>query len=69
MYCMPISVFFIGILSIILLLWVERISNRLRIDEVLIDAVMDVQLHTATAHLRLEEQTKICGQTPTTISG
>ena len=55
MYWMPISVFFIGVLSIILLLWVERISNKLHVDEVLIDAVMDVQIHTAKAHLRIEE--------------
>jgi signal transduction histidine kinase len=45
----------IGIISIVLLLWVERISNRLHAEEMLIDAVMDLQIRAATAHLRLDE--------------
>lgn len=54
-YWMPATVFLIGVLSLVLLFWVERISSRLHIDEMLVAAVMDVQIHTATAHLRLEE--------------
>ncbi len=54
-YWMPATVFFIGILSLILLFWVERISNRLHIDEMLVDAVMDIQIHIGSAHLGLEE--------------
>ena len=54
-YWMPTTVFLIGMLSIMLLLWVERISEKLHFDEVLVDAVMDVQIHAATAHLWLEQ--------------
>ncbi|KAF0219146.1 MAG: PAS/PAC sensor signal transduction histidine [Geobacteraceae bacterium] len=54
-YWMPATVFLIGLLSIILLLWVNRISERLRIDSAIVDAIMDVQIHTATAHLWLEQ--------------
>lgn len=51
----PAAVLLIGIMSIILLLWVERISDRLHVDEMLIDSIMDIQIRIATAHLRLEE--------------
>ncbi|CAG1016387.1 sensor histidine kinase [Geobacter sp.] len=51
---MPTTVFLIGIFSIILLLWVDRISEKLRTDSDIVDAIMDVQIHTATAHLWLE---------------
>ncbi len=54
-YWMPATVFLIGILSLILLFWVERISNRLHVDEMLVDAVMDIQIHIGSAHLGLEE--------------
>jgi len=54
-YWMPATVFLIGIISLILLLWVGRISKRLHSNEMFIDAIMDVQIHTASAHLRLEE--------------
>lgn len=54
-YWMPTLVFLFGMLSIFLLLWVARISVRLQNDEVLVDAVMDVQIRAATYHLRLEE--------------
>lgn len=52
---MPAIVFIFGILSILLLLWVARVSERLQIDASLIDAITDVQVRTATYHLRLEE--------------
>ena len=54
-YCMPTTVFLIGLLSIILLLWADRINGRLRSDSRIVDAIMDVQIHTATGHLWLEE--------------
>lgn len=52
---MPTTVFLIGILSIFLLLWVDRISGNLRNDAAIVDAIMDVQIHAATAHLWLEQ--------------
>ena len=52
---MPATVLLIGAISIVLVLWTEQISRRLHIDEMLIDAVSDVQTHVAMAHLRLEE--------------
>jgi len=54
-YWMSATVFLVGIISIVLLLWVEHISSRLHVQEMLMDAIKDVQIHTATAHLRLEE--------------
>ncbi len=52
---MPAMVFLIGILSIVLLLWVHRTSDRLDVNSYLIEAIMDIQIQTATYHLRLEE--------------
>jgi signal transduction histidine kinase len=52
---MPLMVLLMGLLSIVQILWVNRISERLHIDEALIDTVMDVQISTALYHLRLEE--------------
>lgn len=54
-YWVPTAVFVIGMLSIFLLLWVAHFSEKLLIDEVLVDAIMDAQIRTATYHLRLEE--------------
>ncbi len=52
---MPITVFLIGLLSIVQVLWVDRISEKLRIDEGFADALMDAQVNIAVYHLRLEE--------------
>lgn len=52
---MSATVLLIGILSIILLAWVNRIDERLRIDAALLGAIMDVQINTASAHLWLEQ--------------
>jgi len=54
-YWMPATVFLIGVISLILLLWVVRISSRLHADEMLVDAVKDIQIHIGLAHLGLEE--------------
>src|SRR5574341_1433125 len=52
---MPITVFLIGLLSIVQVLWVDRISEKLRVDEGFADALMDAQVNIAVYHLRLEE--------------
>jgi len=52
---MSITVCLIGMLSIILILWADRISERLRFDADIVDAFMDVQIHTAKAHIWMEE--------------
>jgi len=54
-HLMSITVCLIGMLSIFLLMWADRISERLRIDADIVDAVMDVQIHAANAHLWLEQ--------------
>ncbi len=54
-YRLSTTVLMLGALSIVLLLWVERVSNKLQMDENLSDAIMDIQIHTATYHLKLEE--------------
>ncbi len=52
---MPITVLLIGLFSIVQVLWVDRIGERLRIDSGLADALMDAQINIAVYHLRLEE--------------
>jgi len=52
---MPLVVILIGILSIALLIWVSRISSKLVNNELLVDALMDIQINTARYHVRLEE--------------
>jgi signal transduction histidine kinase len=54
-YWMPATVLLIGTLSIALLIWVDRMGVRLNNDHVTVGAVMDMQIHTATGHLWLEE--------------
>jgi signal transduction histidine kinase len=62
---MPAAVFLIGTLAIILLLWVDRINKHLINEADLVDALMDVQIHTATYHLWLEEA--LTGNVPVTM--
>lgn len=62
---LPTSVFLIGMISIILLLWVERINEKMSNDADIVDAIMDVQIHTATYHLWLEEA--LSGNVPVTV--
>ena len=52
---MPTTVFCIGMLSIVLLLWAGWISEKQRSIAGLVDTIMDVQIRTATSHLCLEE--------------
>ena len=54
-YWIPTAVFFLGVVSIALLLWSEQLIQRQRADFLIADALMDVQMHLATFHLRLEE--------------
>jgi signal transduction histidine kinase len=63
---MPISVLLIGMLSIILLLWVDQINKKLLQDAELLNAIMDVEIHTGTAHLWLEEA--LTGNVPLALS-
>jgi len=63
-YGLPTTLLLVGILSIVLLLWVERISERLSNDADIVDAIMDVQINTALYHLWLEEA--IAGNVPVT---
>jgi signal transduction histidine kinase len=52
---MPFVVILIGILSIVLLIWVSRISAKLVNNELLVDALMDIQINASRYHVRLEE--------------
>jgi signal transduction histidine kinase len=52
---MPFVVILIGIFSIVLLIWVSRISVKLVNNELLVDALMGIQINTARYHVRLEE--------------
>lgn len=65
-YWMPAAVFLIGISSVVLLVWVNRISERLNQDAILENAIMDIQIHTATFHLWLEET--LAGNVPVTAN-
>ncbi|HEY5998839.1 MAG TPA: ATP-binding protein [bacterium] len=51
----PATAFLIGLFSIALLLRADRIRERQQANAALIDAIMDVQIHAATYHIRLEE--------------
>ncbi|HTR44087.1 MAG TPA: hypothetical protein VMH06_00145, partial [Thermodesulfovibrionales bacterium] len=52
---MPITVIMIGMLSIILLLSVNRLRERQRINSTLTEATMRIQINAATFHLWIEE--------------
>lgn len=52
---MPAVIFSIGVLSIILVIWVYRISESQQVNAALDDAVRDVKVYTVLSHLWLEE--------------
>ncbi len=52
---MTVPVLSIGILSIVLLLWVNRINQDQNENFIFADVVMDIRVRTATFHLWLEE--------------
>jgi hypothetical protein len=53
---MPLSIFFLGILSAILVLWTGLVNDeRQRSYFLMNDAILDMQIHVTTAHLWLEE--------------
>jgi signal transduction histidine kinase len=54
-YWVPTAVFLIGIFSIVLLLWANRINADARRDDLITAALMDAQINAATGHLWLEE--------------
>jgi len=64
-YRMPTAVLLLGALSIVLLLWVERVGEKLQTIETLVDTVKSVQIHTSLYHLWLEEA--IAGNVPVTV--
>jgi len=51
----PTAVLLLGIMSICLLLWTNMASEKQRSNYVLIEAIMDVQIHTSTFHLWFEQ--------------
>ena len=62
---MPIAVIALGLLSIVLLIWIDRISQRLRMDFEICDAIMDQQISIGLSHIWLEEG--IAGDAPMEI--
>jgi hypothetical protein len=54
-YWMPIALFIIGTLSMCLLCWSITSHTKQRQDFAMMNAIMDMQLNTATAHLWFEE--------------
>jgi signal transduction histidine kinase len=51
----PAAVLLLGMLSAALLVWTDRINEKQRINYLWLDAIMDVQVHTATFHLWFEQ--------------
>lgn len=54
-YLTPTLVFLLSMLSLIVLLWIFAIQETQRVNYDISDAVMDIQLRAASAHLGLEE--------------
>ena len=52
---MPAAVLLLGMLSAALLVWTDRINERQRVNYLWLDAIMDVQIRTATFHLWFEQ--------------
>jgi signal transduction histidine kinase len=64
MYWMPASVLLIGILSIILLLWADRIREQDRNDCALVNTIEEAEIRVATSHLWLEQALSRDGKEP-----
>jgi diguanylate cyclase (GGDEF)-like protein/PAS domain S-box-containing protein len=54
-YWFSTAIFFVGIFSIILLLWVNHLSKRQHADSLLVDAAMDIEINAVAAHFLIEE--------------
>src|SRR5512139_860513 len=54
-YWMPIAFFIMGAFSVALLSWSVISHSSQRQDFAMMNAIMDMQIHTATAHLWFEE--------------
>lgn len=54
-YWLPSIIFSVGIVSIILLLLVNHLSERDHLDSLLIDAIMDIEINASSVHFRIEE--------------
>jgi PAS domain S-box-containing protein len=60
---MPITVIMVGLLSFVMLLWSNRLSEEQRMDFELADAVMDIRIRTSSFHVLVEEALYEEGQT------
>jgi signal transduction histidine kinase len=54
-YLMPIAVFLLGVISLSMLAGMKVLKERQHASHALTNSLMDFQIHTATAHLWLEE--------------
>jgi signal transduction histidine kinase len=54
-YWMPASVLLLGLLSVVLLVWTDRIHDKQSSKYMTVDAIMDLQIHTSTFHLWFEQ--------------
>lgn len=54
-YWIPVALFILGLLSIVMLIWIDRISQRQRRDIEVCDALTNIQLSIVSAHLWSEE--------------
>ena len=54
-YWIPSTVLLLGMLAVALYVWTDRINDKQRINYLMLDAIMDVQIHTSTFHLWFEQ--------------
>src|SRR5512143_2116847 len=52
---MPATVLLLGAFAAVLLLWTDRIHKKQHANYLMLDAIMDVQIHTSTFHLWFEQ--------------
>lgn len=53
--CLPAAVLVLGMLAVALYIWTDRIHEKERVNSLMLYAIMDVQVHTATFHLWFEQ--------------
>jgi len=54
-YIMPVALFILGMISIAILVWIDKLSEKQRRDFSIANALMSVQIKAAASHLWLEE--------------
>jgi PAS domain S-box-containing protein len=52
---MPMTVIMVGLLSFVMILWESRLSQRLKMELDLADAIMDMRIRTSSFHVLVEE--------------